>query len=147
MLIYINLLQRELHRGWGSFLKKCTNISSSVQGWDHLQHELFFLSFPPLGRPWPIRILAVGRSSTSFCAFLELKTRSVIARNISSTLIFSFADVSNSWMPIWVAKRPASSRKTTLRSGSSHLLPTKTRATSSQFWLISCNHLQKYQVY
>ena len=110
---------------------------------NHLQHELFFLSFPPLGRPWPIRIFCCpGRSKTSFCAFLELKTRSVIARNISSTLIFSFAEVSKSWMPIWVAKRPASSRKTTRRSGSSHLLPTNTRATSSQFWLISCNHLK-----
>ena len=49
MLIYINLLQRELHRGWGSFLKKCTNISSSVQGWESLTTRALFLVFSTIG--------------------------------------------------------------------------------------------------
>ena len=32
--------------------------------------------------------------------------------------------------------------RTTFLSGSSHLLPTNTRLTTSQFWSISCNHLK-----
>ena len=107
----------------------------------HLQHEFFFFLSGPLGRFCVIR-MPVSFDWLSRWALLELRTRSVIARNISSTWMFSFADVSNSWMPIWEAKRDASSFNTTLRSGSSHLLPTRTRLTSSQFWLISCSHLK-----
>uniref|UniRef100_A0A6B0TW75 Putative secreted protein n=1 Tax=Ixodes ricinus TaxID=34613 RepID=A0A6B0TW75_IXORI len=62
-----------------------------------------------------------------------------MALNISSTLMFSLALVSNSWMPIWSAKRWASSVSTTFRLGSSFLLPTRILLTTSQFCSISCS--------
>ena len=51
---------------------------------------------------------------------------SVLPWPTSSTLMLSFALVSNSSMPICSAKRCASCVSTTLRSGSSSLLPTTT---------------------
>ena len=112
-----------------------------------LQLQQDFLSFFlfPWGLPWSFTLILPAEFSPSVSrwAFLELRTRFVIARNISSTFIFSLADVSKSWIPIWLAKRDASSFKTTRRSGSSHLLPTRIRLTSSQFWLISWSHLKK----
>ena len=113
-----------------------------------LQLQQDFLSFFlfPWGLPWSFTLILPAEFSPSVSrwAFLELRTRFVIARNISSTFIFSLADVSKSWIPIWLAKRDASSFKTTRRSGSSHLLPTRIRLTSSQFWLISWSHLKKH---
>lgn len=43
----------------------------------------------------------------------------------SSTLMFSFADVSKNWMLIWSANLLASDCITTRLSGSSHLFPTE----------------------
>lgn len=69
----------------------------------------------------------------SFCCSLEVvrslcwSTCLVIDRNISSTLMLSLADVSNSSMSICFAKRCASSVITTFLSGSSFLLPTEKR--------------------
>ena len=45
--------------------------------------------------------------------FLDLSTSVVTDLNISSTLILSLADVSNSWIPIWSANLLASSVNTT----------------------------------
>ena len=45
--------------------------------------------------------------------FLDLSTSSVIALNISSTLMLSLAEVSNSLIPIWSANLLASSVSTT----------------------------------
>ena len=42
----------------------------------------------------------------------------------SSTFLLSFALVSNSWIPIWSAKRRASAGSTCFRSGASSLFPT-----------------------
>lgn len=71
------------------------------------------------------------RWMVSFCCSLEVvrslcwSTCLVIDRNISSTLMLSLADVSNSSMSICFAKRCASSVITTFLSGSSFLLPTR----------------------
>ena len=54
--------------------------------------------------------------------FLDLSTSSVIALNISSTLMLSFAEVSNNRIPIWSANLLASSVKTTYNSQSYSLL-------------------------
>ena len=52
-------------------------------------------------------------SSGKELTFLDLSTSSVIALNISSTLMLSLAEVSNSLIPIWSANLLASSVSTT----------------------------------
>lgn len=104
-----------------------------------LQHLLFRLFFACFFK-------VILSFCCSFCALRSLccSTCRVMARNISSTLILSLADVSNSSMSIWRAKRCASSVMTTLRSGSSFLLPTNTLLTTSQLFCISSNHLRTF---
>lgn len=50
---------------------------------------------------------------SSTLTFLDLSTSSVIALNISSTLMLSLAEVSNNLIPIWSANLLASSVSTT----------------------------------
>ena len=49
----------------------------------------------------------------------------------------------STFIPICCANLLASSLNTTFLSGSSFLFPTSIRLTTSQFWSISCNHLNK----
>lgn len=122
----------------------------------HLLFRLFFCCF----------FKVILSFCCSFCALRSLccSTCRVMARNISSTLILSLADVSNSSMSIWRAKRCASSVMTTFRSGSSFLLPTaieeinylllcyldmhstlpNTLLTTSQLFCISSNHRRTF---
>ena len=109
----------------------------------HLQHPLLFFPCLWFGRDFCTLMPSAGRSMLSRFCFLDRSTSSVIALNMSSTLMFSLADVSKKRMPIWWAKASASLVRTTLRAGSSFLLPTRTRFTTSQFWSISWSHLRK----
>lgn len=87
-----------------------------------LQHFAFRLLF------WCLRLMISFCCSLWALRNLWFKTCRVIERNISSTFTLSLAEVSNSSMSICRAKRWASSVITTLRSGSSFLLPTKNTA-------------------
>jgi len=63
----------------------------------YLQHLLFGFAFWP-GRLCPpfLRSIFDGSSRRSFWSFFDLRTRVVMDLNISSTLMLSLADVSNS---------------------------------------------------
>ena len=86
------------------------------------QQHLFLGGF----LPFPRVTVSVWLLACSFCSFLVASTWRVMALNISSTFLLSLALVSNSWIPIWLAKRWASSVRTTFRSGISSLFPTIT---------------------
>ena len=75
-----------------------------------LGHQVF-LSDPEMVELYPC--LQHYTSTISLLTFFDLSTNSVTALNISSTLILSLADVSNSLIPIWSANLLASSVRTT----------------------------------
>ena len=102
------------------FAVEITTSDLSGQKWSrvchYLQHLLLGLALW-LGRPCRpfVRSILDGSSSRSFWSFFDLRTRVVMDLNISSTLMLSLAEVSNSWIPIWSANLRASSVSTTLK--------------------------------